>query len=125
MSDYKRLTINLANGKIGCLQEYTQTDLIHRLAELEDKIENKTLIDLPCKVGNTVYWCEENSHNKKIKVCHGKVGEITLDSQGRVWFLILVIFGRNFYTLKENFGKNIFLSEPEAEARLRELKGEV
>ena len=44
--NYKRLTINLANGKIGCLQEYTQTDLINRLVELEDKIENGTLIEV-------------------------------------------------------------------------------
>ena len=28
---------------------------IERLAELEDKIENGTLIELPCKVGDTVY----------------------------------------------------------------------
>lgn len=29
--------------------------LYNRLAELEDKIENKTLMELPCKVGDKVY----------------------------------------------------------------------
>ena len=29
-----------------------------RLAELEDKINNGTLIELPCKVGDTVYYIE-------------------------------------------------------------------
>lgn len=29
--------------------------LLYKLAKLEDKIENKTLIELPCKVGDKVY----------------------------------------------------------------------
>ena len=32
------------------------TDCLNLLAELEDKIENGTLIELPCKVGDTIYW---------------------------------------------------------------------
>lgn len=44
MKEYKRLTIRLANKEIGCLREYRKDDLIRRLAELEDKIENGTLI---------------------------------------------------------------------------------
>lgn len=34
--------------------------IIHRLAELEDKIENGTLVELPCKVGDIIY-------NKNVK----------------------------------------------------------
>ena len=44
MKEYKRLTIRLANKEIGCLREYRKDDLIRRLAELEDKIENGTLV---------------------------------------------------------------------------------
>lgn len=32
-----------------------QAMILNRLAELEDKIEQGTLIELPCKVGDTVY----------------------------------------------------------------------
>ena len=35
------------------------TDCLNRLAELEDKIEQGTLIELPCKVGDTVYFIDE------------------------------------------------------------------
>ena len=52
MKGYKRLTVRLANNEIGCLQEYRKDDLIQRLAELEDKIENGTLIELPCVAYN-------------------------------------------------------------------------
>ena len=40
-------------------------EAIDRLAELEDKIEHGTLIELPCKVGDTAYKvygkCDGNS----------------------------------------------------------------
>ena len=37
----------------GCLDR--ERELEKQVAELEDKIENGTLIELPCKVGDTVY----------------------------------------------------------------------
>ena len=46
MEEYKRLTIRLRNGKIDCLQEYSNKDLINRLAELEDKIEQSELVKI-------------------------------------------------------------------------------
>ena len=38
------------------------TDCLNRLAELETKIEQGTLIELPCKVGDTVYWLVANKY---------------------------------------------------------------
>ena len=63
MSEYKRLTKRNANGEVetvktpksSYIQEvYEEWDEINRelklrLAELEDKIENGTLVELPCK----------------------------------------------------------------------------
>ena len=34
-------------------------EILHRLAELEDKIENGTLKFLQCKVGDKVYYIDE------------------------------------------------------------------
>ena len=34
--------------------------IIHRLAELEDKIENGALVEPPCKVGDTIYEVFKN-----------------------------------------------------------------
>jgi hypothetical protein len=60
MSEYKRLTKQVFDKVQGCEDKMTMHgqslyDLYNRLAELEDKIENGTLIELPCKVGDTVY----------------------------------------------------------------------
>lgn len=67
--EYKRLTKRNANGEVrtvkrpksSYIQEvYEEWDEINRelklrLAELEDKIENGTLVELPCKVGDVMY----------------------------------------------------------------------
>jgi hypothetical protein len=65
---YKRLTQKSNNGLWGIdgkLVDQRQSGdkvfaeafniIINRLAELEDKIENGTLVELPCKVGDKVY----------------------------------------------------------------------
>lgn len=54
MKDYKRVTIRHEDGSHSFMYDYNATTppiktLLDRLAELEDKIEDGTLIELPCK----------------------------------------------------------------------------
>ena len=50
--EYKRLTNSYKGAPLHTDMEVTDGDEIYeRLAELEDKIEQGTLIELPCKVG--------------------------------------------------------------------------
>lgn len=54
-SNYKRMTCKMVvNGEtmntITSKGKITLQDLIDRLAELEDKIDNGTLVELPCKI---------------------------------------------------------------------------
>lgn len=44
---------NRPNGTCDNYERFIET--YNRLSELEDKIENKNIIELPCKVGDTVY----------------------------------------------------------------------
>ena len=68
MMKYKRLTERRGNvivdnckncdnvsSPMGCTEHCCYEVMKNRLAELEDKIEQGTLIELPCKVGDTVY----------------------------------------------------------------------
>ena len=63
---YKRLTDAFVTNEV--LLQLEEKDLSPddkcyiRLTELEDKIENGTLVELPCKVGDTVY-CVESRKN--------------------------------------------------------------
>lgn len=56
MSRYKRLTNQKWSEDIDLTQELGYSYIYKRLYELEDKIENKMLIELPCKIGDTIYY---------------------------------------------------------------------
>lgn len=87
-----------------------------RLGELEDKLENGTLIELPCKVGDTVYniyWWKDVQ-----KKCKGKDGKTYYRTE-RQHYVQKSTFDLFDY---RNFGKRVFLTKEEAEARLKELQ---
>ena len=90
-----------------------------RIAELEDKIENGTLIELPCKVGDTIYTIQNAPIMhievvESIQIYSNKIKFITKDRfNGGFWFYYL-----------EDFGEIAFTDKAEAEAKLKELKGE-
>ncbi len=73
---------------------------IAKLAAYEDVEEQGLLLRLPCKVGDTVYLIKND----------GTISERVADMMfiGVLW---------------EEFGKTIFLTEEEAEAKLAEMEG--
>lgn len=99
----------------------TISDLIDKLAEYEDLEEQRLLLRLPCKVGDTVYvklasYCEE-------KYAEAQVRDFAyFVSCG---FCIVVTserFDKQNIPFTE-FGKTIFLTQAEAEEKLRKLEG--
>ena len=67
MKDYKRLTVKMADGE-PTVRSITIQGLINRLAELEDKIENGTLIPKYSVVesGGTYCVCSVDTENLPI-----------------------------------------------------------
>lgn len=93
-------------------------EIYNRLAELEDKIESGTLIELPCKVGDTVYYALKDED-----LFVGKVAGIAIE-QDAIWVHAKYESGLNMWHTVEEFGKSIFLTKAEAEKKLAELRGE-
>lgn len=94
-------------------------NVFDRLAELEDKMENGTLIELPCKVGDTVYRITQSYRgNEKITIY--TVREIIIDKKG-VTYLTIALKGASSITCKVNVD-SVFLTREEAEAKLKELQ---
>ena len=93
--------------------------LLERLAELEDKIENGTLVELPCKVGDVLYYVNKYGTTPRIEENKVHTIEIYECMDG----LTIRIWTQNgtFYADKM---PNVFPTKAEAEAKLRELKGE-
>ena len=106
MSEYKRLTEKVfthddGSSEYDCDASVRATN--NRLGQLEDKIEEGKLVELPCKVGDTVYQTDG------IRVYESVVKNIIFDTSG-------VAFD------KSAIGKDIFLTREAAEARLKELE---
>lgn len=123
--EYKRLTEKTRDcfqydlkdfkHKIGEFGDYdaffAYSMAVKRLGELEEKIENGTLVELPCKVGDNAVaiidtFCYPNAiYNVKLK----DLAYIVEDENGDVTFQHIT---------------RIFGTEAEAEKRLEELKNE-
>ena len=120
--EYERLTRKADNGTPyfdGCLCCDLESDCglcpywesgIKRLAELEDKIEQGTLLELACKKGDKVY-----------QVDCVRVYELTV--------LGIRVFNNKFYYETQGvgfdntaIGESIFLTREEAENKLKELQ---
>lgn len=99
-------------------------EAVNRLAELENKIESGQLVDLPCKVGDTVYWAWI-LEREQAEVIEGKIRGLSISHNGTEWFSVVYNNGLTFeHTFKDDWNKTVFLTKAQAEARLKELKGE-
>ena len=131
---YERLTVNSASGlKLLKGKKYVELladkeltkKALNRLADLEDKIENGTLIELPCNVGDTVYHISGKNINEEV------VAKVDYDiHNGEIDLYNSTIYTNDIYDKEDNFyrlgkfGKSVFLTREEAEKRLEELNGD-
>lgn len=124
---YKRLTERTKHG-IAVLDSgerfvlscggYATTKALNRLAELEDKIENGTLVELPCKVGDIVYVVNSNDEIEKAVLDNYEVNKL-----GYTLTIISKTTKGEYYLFDFDFNKDWFLTKAEAEKKLEELKG--
>lgn len=109
MSEYKRLTGQKWTDDIDLTKEYGYSYIYKRLYELEDKIMNGTLVELPYKVGDTAtaiidtLLYDNSIQNVKIK----GLAYIVEDENGDTTFQHI---------------SRVFHNKAEAEAKLKELQ---
>ena len=124
--EYKRLTERVGKGI--AVKETSKNDnmsiwnAIEHLAELEDKIEQGTLIELPCKVGDTVYYvCDYGSVvGECVSLEIGKVSAFAIQ-RNHIWIEVNYEDGLRMHHRADEIGKTVFLTCEEAEKRLKEL----
>lgn len=114
MMKYERLTIRNSDGSVSQPTHSTFEKVFNRLAELEDKIENGTLIKLPCKVGDTIWWISSNNRD----IIEVVVNSIRLVKDR----IILFVEEKGVGEYSIMFVSDIFLTREEAEKRLKELQ---
>ena len=89
-----------------------------RLGELEDKLENSTMIELPCKVGDEIYYIP--SFVSRPRVLLGTIIAIRIEKYG--YGVQIQETPHNGYFDEITLGIDWFLTKEEAEARLKELQ---
>ena len=106
--------------------ENNRHNVLQKLADYEDLEEQGRLIKLPCKIGDIIYRVNAGAKEPVIKMIVLQVNYKQL-REDRIIIRIDAMndndMGESCYLL-EDFGKNVFITKSEAEAKLKELRGE-
>lgn len=93
--------------------------LIEKLGKYEDLEEQDILVKLPCKVGDTVYAI--GFDNKPI-IYESVILSILITEKEIVFNVKVDEFGINSQLKQSMFGRTVFLTEPEARAKLKRIE---
>lgn len=100
---------------------WAMADLREKLKEYEDLEEQGRLVKLPCKVGDTVYGINiDRNIASALKIISVKIYSYA------IYFNYQLIDGiyKNIVSFTDfDIGKTVFLTKSEAEAKLKELRG--
>lgn len=97
----------------------TLVDKALKYDELKAKIENGTLIELPCTVGDVVYVINGNNKIEEVTVL-----DYTINKKGFVFEVVEEAILSKYYLFDFDFNKDWFLTKAEAEKKLKELQNE-
>ena len=103
---------------MGRCNSKTLIDKALKFDELKAKLENGTLIELPCKVGDTVY-CIYRDDEYEYWIEEALVHDFIYTNYGEI------DIGTECHMLGKVYRYCVCLTKSEAEAKLKELKGEV
>lgn len=99
--------------------DYCEGEIVDRLAELEDKIANSTLVELPCKVGDVMYEVVEG-----IPIQEWEIESICFNRtypKGVIWAERTRDLAHWKFWI-EDCGTKWFVTKTEAEKALEEIK---
>lgn len=117
-----------------CEPDCEEIDAVYRkLKDYEDLEEQGRLVILPCKVGDTVYVVTspfnvfddiEYDENMKDEVYESYVSSTTFYKSGEQYRIYAKATNHfiGAYFRECDFGKTVFLTESEAEAKLKEME---
>ena len=106
---------------------YSHMLMVQKLGEYEDLEEQDLLFRLPCKVGDTIYRVNTGAKEPVIKM---RVLQVIYKQLHKDRIIIRINamndndMGESCYLL-EDFGKTVFLTQAEAERKLKEMESEL
>ena len=118
-----------------CEPDCEAIDAVYRkLKAYEDAEEQELLLRLPCKVGDTVYVVTspfnvfddiEYDENMKDEVYEAYVSSVSFYESGEQYRIYAKVTNHfiGAYFRECDFGKTVFFTQEEAEAKLKEMEG--
>lgn len=94
--------------------------VLEKLAEYEDLEEQGRLIKLLCKIGDTLWYVDDDDDDYPIKL---EIDAISREDGKSTWYYANDDVYGKFGFIDSDFGKTVFLTKSEAEAKLKELRG--
>ena len=111
-----------------CEQQRVQTcnecgiyQAIQKLAEYEDLEEQCLLLRLSCKIGDTIWYVDNDDDDYPIKL---EIDTISIDDNKKIsYYANDDVYGK-FGFIDSDFGKTAFLTKAEAEQKLKEMESD-
>ena len=95
-------------------------EVIQKLAEYEDAEEQGLLLKLPCKVGDTVWYIDDDDDDYPLELL---VTKIEVEENGYLRYHAREKDNcRKIGFIKDDIAKTVFLTKEEAEQALAEMK---
>ena len=111
-----------------CEQQRVQTcnecgiyQAIQKLAEYEDLEEQCLLLRLSCKIGDTIWYVDNDDDDYPIKL---EIDTISIDDNKNIWYYANDDVYGKFGFIDSDFGKTAFLTKAEAEQKLKEMESD-
>ena len=111
-----------------CEQQRVQTcnecgiyQAIQKLAEYEDLEEQGLLLRLSCKIGDTIWYVDNDDDDYPIKL---EIDTISIDDNKNIWYYANDDVYGKFSFIDSDFGKTVFLTKAEAKQKLKEMEGD-
>ena len=104
----------------------TAREIYDRLCELEDKICEGKMVELPCAVGTSVWFATcvcDKIGKEKYDALEGEVISFSIQKDG-LWVYCRYKCGLTYWHTIEGFKSEVFLTPEEANKKLKELENE-
>ena len=119
----ERLTVSGVNiGFLDSSKLPSYESIYEKLRKYEDVEEQGLLLKLPCKIGDTVYAIGCN--NNKPIIYESVVLNILIAEKEIVFNVKVYEFEINSQLKQSKFGKTVFLTQAEAEQKLKEMESD-
>ena len=97
--------------------------LLEALGKYEDLDEQGLLLWLPCKVGDTIWYVDEDDDEYPIELEIGTLEISKNDNDNEyTWYYAYNDDGDKYGFIDSDFGETVFFTKEEAEAKLKEME---